>query len=118
MARNIVDVKVFYVILFFLIVWNLLYFDLLREWQSENFNQPGRVESQIQVETNEVQNKKYGVLLENILTATKQPEQGRDIFFIDTTYMRRRKTERPFTSRQACAVESAGRQFRSAVSKI
>lgn len=48
------------------------------------------------------------MILENILTAKVQPENGKNIFFIDTVRMKKRKKKRPFTSRQACAIESAG----------
>lgn len=35
--------------------------------------------------------------------------EGQNIFFIDTVRMKKRFKERPFTARQACAVESAGK---------
>lgn len=111
MVKNTVVLKMFYAFLFSMIVASLLYYDLLREWHTENINQPNP-QSQVQIVRDFVvqiqTKKKYGAVLENILTATKQPEPGHDIFFIDTTYMKRRSSERPFTSRQACAVESAG----------
>ena len=48
-------------------------------------------------------------ILENILTAKIQPKNGQNIFFIDTVRMKKNKKERPFTARQACAIESAGK---------
>lgn len=47
-------------------------------------------------------------ILENILSAKIQPKKGQNIFFIDTVRMKKHKKERPFTSRQACAIESSG----------
>lgn len=45
--------------------------------------------------------------LENILKSQVQPKDGQNIFFIETSRVKRKK-ERLFTARQACAVESAG----------
>lgn len=48
--------------------------------------------------------------VENIANAEVQPNKnGKNVFFIDTSRMRKKMMERPFTSRQACAVESAGK---------
>lgn len=47
------------------------------------------------------------VQLEDIHLHAHQPEDGQNIFFVDTTRMKHRK-ERSFTARQACAIESAG----------
>lgn len=47
-------------------------------------------------------------ILEDLLTAKIQPRNGQNIFFIDTVRMKIHKKERPFTFRQACAIESAG----------
>lgn len=46
--------------------------------------------------------------LEDILNASVKPEMGQNVFFIDTIRMKKRKKERPMTSREACAIESAG----------
>lgn len=48
--------------------------------------------------------------VEDIANAEVQPDKdGKNVFFIDTSRMRKKMMERPFTSRQACAVESAGK---------
>lgn len=54
------------------------------------------------------------ITLEDISNANIKPENGKNIFFIDTVRMKKRMKQRPFTARQACAVESAGeRNFKS-----
>lgn len=55
----------------------------------------------------EVHSENVYLTLENILKAKHHPKHGKNIFFLDTTRMKRRKKERAFTCRQACAVESA-----------
>lgn len=57
---------------------------------------------------NEYDLKQEFIHLEDILKAKVQPKNGQNIFFIDTVRMKRRNAERPFTARQACAIESAG----------
>lgn len=48
--------------------------------------------------------------LENFITSRNQPSKDcKNIFFLDTIRMKKRNKTRIFTSRQACAVESAGR---------
>lgn len=51
----------------------------------------------------------FDIELENILNATIRPENGENIFFIDTIGMKKRRRKlKYFTARQACAIESAG----------
>jgi hypothetical protein len=45
------------------------------------------------------------VSLENILTSKVQPENGNNVFFLDTIRMKKNDKERPFTAREACAIE-------------
>lgn len=110
MVKETVVPRIFFAFLFLLMVWTLLFYDIVREFQLDDIKhqQLEAKRSNSDEKTEMMIEKKKGVILENILTAEKQPEAGRNIFFIDTTYMKRRKTERPFTNRQACAVESAG----------
>lgn len=52
--------------------------------------------------------------LDNFLTSQDQPlENGQNIFFLDSTRMKRHNKKRSFTARQACAVESSGKKFNS-----
>lgn len=46
--------------------------------------------------------------LVNILDAEIQPENGQNIFFLETARIRKDMKDRPLTTRQACSVESAG----------
>lgn len=116
MVKQTVVSRIIFVFLFLLLISTLLYYDLLREFHLENLKksqleQQNRFRTSNEFKLDVKTNEKDEVFLENILTASKQPELGRNIFFIDTTYMRRRKHQRPFTSRQACAVESAGKKL-------
>jgi hypothetical protein len=55
------------------------------------------------------QQKKH-IYLENFLKSENQPSgNGQNIFFLDTTRMKRHNKNRSFSARQACAVESAGK---------
>ena len=57
----------------------------------------------------ELSQREESIVLENFMSASEQPENGQNIFFVDTTRMKRHFRERNFTSRQACAIESAGK---------
>lgn len=54
--------------------------------------------------------KSVNLPLENILLA-KDLQHGQNVFFIDTVRMKKRDKDRPFTARQACAIESAGKNI-------